>query len=130
MSRVTSRAPQAVAMVRAAVIDALYQTAQDGAAFLKTRTPVRTGTAQRSQHGLVLDESGTPARTPGTDENGKTLPTYAGTGKLTAIVGSNCGYYRWVDQGARGRTGSGALAQTLTEMEQRWAENKRKAGLR
>jgi len=130
VSRVTDRRQEAITEITHAVTDALDAAILESVIFLKSRTPTRTGTARRSQHGVVMDAAGNVLRSPGSDENGNALPSYPGTGKLTGIVGSNCGYYRWVDQGARGRTGTGALAQTLTELEQRWAEQKRKLGLR
>lgn len=79
----------------------------------KRGTRVLTGNARRSLHTVVIDEQGNRMDGAITDSNGNATPSYPATGRMTVIVGSNCGYYKWLEIGSRGRAGDAALASAL-----------------
>lgn len=79
----------------------------------KAKTRVLTGNARRSLHTIVIDEGGNRIDGVSADENGRGVPSYPATGFLAAIVGSNCGYYKYLEIGANGRAGDAALAGAL-----------------
>lgn len=99
--------------IRAELVRRMMRVGFGAEGRAKTRTPVLTGNARRSLHTIVQDEHGNRMDGPGADENGQGVPTYPGTGHLSAIVGSNCGYYKYIEIGARGRAGKAPLAGAL-----------------
>lgn len=76
----------------------------------KRGTPVLTGNARRSLHTVVIGEDGRRLDGPPSDENGNHVPDYPANGTIRVIVGSNCGYYKFIEF-RRGAL-AGALAET------------------
>lgn len=111
--RYVSKWSQAEKSILAAIVPRAARVGFAAEARAKRGTKVLTGNARRSLHTVVVDENGTRLDGPATDENGRALPSYPATGRLSVFVGSNCGYYKWLEIGSRGRAGSGALGAAL-----------------
>ena len=81
----------------------------------KRRTRVKTGNARRSLHTIVVDPGGRRIDGEETDENGNGIPSYPATGNYTAFVGSNCGYYKFLE--LLDAALAGALSEVRSDIE-------------
>lgn len=115
--RYVSRWPGAEKTIRATLVQRMARVGFGAEGRAKAKTRVKTGNARRSLHTVVIDERGTRLDGPSADENGRGIPEYPATGHLCVIVGSNCGYYKWLEIGARGRAGDAALAGALAGVD-------------
>ena len=85
---------EAIAQGRSNLTTRLFRAVREGRATAQTLTPVLTGTLRDSEYAAVYDEGG--ALVIG-DPNAPAFQD--GTGKIEAIIGTDCGYGLWVDQG-------------------------------
>lgn len=111
--RYISHWPSAEKQVRGEIVRRMMRVGFGAEGRAKQKTRVLTGNARRSLHTMVIDEGGNRMDGPAADENGRAVPSYPATGYLTTIVGSNCGYYKYLEIGANGRAGDAALASAL-----------------
>lgn len=113
MARYVSHRKQVEQKIRSGVVTALYRTGFRVEGRAKKNTPVLSGNLKRSEHTVVVDEQGRVLRGGGADENGNAVPQYPATGHLTAYVGTNTGYGKWVEIGANGRPGKAMLGRAM-----------------
>jgi hypothetical protein len=66
-------------------------------------------------HTVVVDPSGRRIDGGGADENGNAPPDYPATGNYTAFVGSNCGYFKYLEM--LDAMLAGALAEVRGDLE-------------
>lgn len=93
----------------------LFRVGVRAEARAKRKTRVDTGNARRSVHTVVVDPSGRRIDGAASDQNGNPTPDYPATGNYTAFVGSNCGYYKFLE--LMDAMLAGALAEVRGDLE-------------
>ena len=99
MATFNSNRREAEEALRREVFRRLARVGFAGERAQKVATPVRSGTARRSVHVVVVDERGRRVDGDATDDNGSATPQYPATGRPTTYLGTNCGYYRHMKGG-------------------------------
>lgn len=114
--RYVDRSEQAIDHIDREIGRRLARVGFKAEGIAKRRTRVVTGNARRSVHTVVVGPGGERIDGGGSDENGRPVPDYPATGRHTAYVGSNCGYYKFLE--LKDGSLAGALAEAAGSLEQ------------
>lgn len=113
--RYVDKSEQALDHIDRQIAQRLARVGFAAEAKAKRRTRVLTGNARRSVHTIVVDPTGNRIDGADSDQNGTATPQYPSTGSYTAFVGSNCGYYKFLE--LLDAALAGALSETRADIE-------------